>query len=385
MKKLRLNAFWVLTALILTYCSPSGKQEKEAGPVTVMEEPFGEVEGKEVTLYTISNQQGLTVKITNYGGIITSLMVPDNTGKTGDVVLGYDNLQGYLTATPYFGSIIGRYGNRIAGGQFTLNDKVYNLAKNNGANHLHGGLKGFDKVVWDAKVVKGADAVSLVLSYLSPDGEEGYPGNLQVEVTYIIDEGNQVRIDYRATTDQPTIINLTNHSYFNLTGDPRQTILDHEIMIKSDNFLPVDSTLIPTGVFQKVEGTPFDFSGFRRIGDSINVENEQLLIGGGYDHCWVMAKSPDGPEKVASLFDPSSGRLLEVITTEPGMQFYSGNFLNGSITGKNGVVYGHRSALCLETQHYPDSPNQEGFPAVTLVPGQEYSSSTIYRFSLRDE
>ena len=381
MKKFQPFIFCLLAAPLFTSCSTYG--QKEASEViTVQEEPFGEADGKKVTLFTISNQQGLSVKITNYGGIITSLIVPDKTGKPGDVVLGYDNLQGYLDKSPYFGSIIGRYGNRIAGGQFSLNDKTYVLAKNNNTNHLHGGVKGFDKVVWEAEVVREEKAVKLVLKYLSPDGEEGYPGNLQVEVTYIIDERNQVRIDYRATTDAPTIVNLTNHSYFNLTGDPAQTILDHELMIKSDYFLPVDSTLIPMGELMKVTGTPFDFSKFRRIGDSIDVEQTQILRGGGYDHCWVFTRSSNDPENLVSLFDPSSGRLMEVITTEPGMQFYTGNFLDGTITGKGGVAYKFRSALCLETQHYPDSPNQPDFPSVTLNPGEEYLSSTIYRFSI---
>ena len=381
MRRFKLNIFVISISWIFAFCSPSNR-EKAADPIKISEEPFGEVDGKKVMLYTISNQQGLTVKITNYGGIITSLMIPDKTGKTADIVLGYDNLQGYLAKTPYFGAIVGRYGNRIAGGQFTLNDETYNLAKNNNVNHLHGGLKGFDKVVWDAKVIKEEKAVRLVLSYLSPDGDEGYPGNLQVEVTYTVGESNQVKIDYHATTDKPTIVNLTHHSYFNLTGDPEQTILDHELMIQSEHFLPVDSTLIPTGELLAVKGTPFDFLEFRRIGDSINVDDQQIVRGGGYDHCWVFRENPGEPQKVASLFDPSSGRLMEVITTEPGMQFYSGNFLDGSITGKGGITYGHRVALCLETQHFPDSPNQPSFPAVTLNPGEEYISSTIYRFSL---
>lgn len=349
----------------------------------VMEEPFGEVDGEPVTLFTIANQQGMTVKITNYGGIITSLTVPDKSGKTGDVVLGYDHLAGYLDKTPYFGAIIGRYGNRIAGGRFSLNDQTYNLAKNNNANHLHGGIKGFDKVVWDTEVVQEEKAVKLVMSYFSPDGEEGYPGNLQAEVTYTIDGNNQIRIDYQAVTDAPTVLNLTNHSYFNLTGDPSKNILDHELMIKADYFLPVDSTLIPTGELREVAGTPFDFSGFTRIGDSIDVENTQILRGGGYDHCWVFARNSGRPEMLASLFEPNSGRLMEVLTTEPGVQFYSGNFLDGTITGKGDIAYHHRSGLCLETQHFPDSPNQQNFPSVVLNPGDEYLSTTIYRFSVK--
>ena len=385
MRLLELLFFVVLGGLVFLSCSRVGKEKGEASEVvSVKEESFGEVDGKGVSLFTISNQNGMEVKITNYGGIITALKVPDKTGKTEDVVLGYDNLEGYLDKTPYFGAIIGRYGNRIAGGRFELNNQTYVLAKNNNENHLHGGERGFDKVVWDAEIVKGEDNVQLVLKYLSPDGEEGYPGTLQAEVTYVIDGTNQVKIDYRATTDKATVVNLTNHSYFNLTGNPAKTILDHELMIKSEYFLAVDSTLIPTGDLVKVAGTPFDFSEFRRIGEGIDEEHTQILRGGGYDHCFVFAEGSGELKNVASLYDPFSGRVMEVFTTEPGMQFYSGNFLDGSIKGKDGVAYNYRSALCLETQHYPDSPNQPAFPSVLLNPGEEYLSSTIYRFSLKD-
>ena len=381
MKRFKPDIFWPLTLLIFSFCSTPNQQES-ANSISVDEVSFGEVEGKKVTLYTISNQQGLTVKITNYGGIITSLIVPDKTGKSGDVVLGYDNLQEYLAKSPYFGSVIGRYSNRIAKGQFTLNGEIYSLAKNNIGNHLHGGLKGFDKMVWDAEIVREAKAVKLVLNHLSPDGYEGYPGNLKVEMIYTIDETNQVKIDYRATTDKPTIVNLTHHSYFNLTGNPTQTILGHEVKIKSRYFLPVDSTLIPTGELREVVGTAFDFNEFKPIGDSINAENTQISYGGGYDHCWVFDGDSGQLKNAASLFEPSSGRLMEIITTEPGMQFYSGNFLDGTLKGKGGVNYNYRSAVCMETQHFPDSPNQPDFPSVVLNPGEEYTSSTIYRFSV---
>ena len=385
MRLLELLFFVVLGGLVFLSCSRVGEEKGGASEVvSVKEESFGEVDGKGVSLFTISNQNGMEVKITNYGGIITALKVPDKTGKIEDVVLGYDNLEGYLNKTPYFGAIIGRYGNRIAGGRFELNNQTYVLAKNNNENHLHGGERGFDKVVWDAEIVKGEDNVQLVLKYLSPDGEEGYPGTLQAEVTYVIDGTNQVKIDYRATTDKATVVNLTSHSYFNLTGNPAKTILDHELMIKSEYFLAVDSTLIPTGDLVKVAGTPFDFSEFRRIGEGIDEEHRQILRGGGYDHCFVFAEGSGELKNVASLYDPFSGRVMEVLTTEPGLQFYSGNFLDGSITGKDGVAYNYRSALCLETQHYPDSPNQPAFPSVLLNPGEEYLSSTIYRFSLKD-
>ncbi|MDN5216697.1 aldose epimerase family protein [Fulvivirgaceae bacterium BMA12] len=381
MKRFKLNIFLPLILLIFAFCSAPNKQESTSA-ISAKETPFGEIDRQQVMLYTISNQQGMTVEITNYGGIITSLTVPDQTGKAGDVVLGYDNLQDYLEKSPYFGSVVGRYANRIAAGQFTLNEETYTLAKNNIGNHLHGGLVGFDKVIWDANLVKEEKAVKLVLTHESPDGHEGYPGNLQVEMIYTIDETNQIKIDYRATTDKSTIVNLTHHSYFNLTGDPKQTILGHELQIKSRYYLPVDSTLIPTGEFREVAGTAFDFNTFRPIGDSIAVEDTQIKYGGGYDHCWVFSKESGPLKNVASLFEPSSGRLMEILTTEPGMQFYSGNFLDGTLTGKGGVSYQYRSAVCMETQHFPDSPNKPDFPSVVLNPGEVYTSSTVYRFSV---
>jgi aldose 1-epimerase len=344
-------------------------------------EAFGKTaDGKAVELYTLTNPRA-QVKIMTYGGIIVSLRVPDRDGKLGDVVLGYNNLDGYLKSSPYFGSITGRYANRIAKGKFSLNGRDYTLAKNNDENHLHGGLKGFDKVVWEAKELKVKNGVGVALSYLSKDGEEGYPGNLAVTVAYTLTDDNGLRIDYTATTDKPTVVNLTNHSYFNLAGVG--SILDHQIMINADRFTPVDATLIPTGELRSVKGTPMDFTKPAAIGARINQDDEQLKLGRGYDHNFVL-NGGDGKLKLAArVFEPTSGRVLEVYTTEPGVQFYTGNFLDGSITGKGGQVYQQRYGFCLESQHFPDSPNQPKFPSTVLKPGQKYTSTTIYKFLTR--
>ena len=324
----------------------------------------------------------MEVKITNYGGIIVSIKVPDKAGNIGDVVLGFDNLENYIKESPYFGAIIGRYGNRIARGKFELNGKEYQLAINNGVNHLHGGIKGFDKVLWTAEEVRSDEEVGLRLSYLSPDMEEGYPGNLKVTVEYTLDNENNLEVNYSATTDKPTIVNLTNHSYFNLTADPNNNILGQMLYINADFFLPVDSTLIPTGNKKPVAGSPFDFTESQQIGTRINDENQQLKYAGGYDHCWVLNKNDHELSLAARVIDPESGRTLEVYTTEPGIQFYTGNFLDGSLTGKNGIPYRHRSALCLESEHFPNSPNEPDFPSVVLNPGSEYHSKTVYSFSV---
>lgn len=336
-------------------------------------------DGRPVTLYTLRNAKGVEATICNYGGIVTSLKVPDRNGKMGDVVLGYDNLAGYLKETPYFGALIGRYGNRIAQGKFTLDGNQYTLATNNGPNALHGGIKGFDKVVWDAKPVMSPDGASLELRYVSRDGEEGYPGTLTVTALYTLTPDNALRLEYMATTDKDTIINLTQHSYFNLAG--QGDILGHKVMIKADKFTPVDSTLIPTGELPPVAGTPFDFRTATTIGARINDANEQLKFGGGYDHNWVIAKPAGKLGLMARVDEPTSGRVLEVLSTEPGLQFYSGNFLDGTITGKGGVVYQHRNGFCMEPQHFPDSPNKPNFPSVVLKPGQVYHNTIIYRFS----
>ena len=344
---------------------------------------FGNLpDGTTADLYTLRNAQGMTVRITNFGGIITSWTAPDKNGKYEDVVLGCDSLAGYLRGTPFFGALIGRYGNRIAKGKFTLDSTVYTLATNNIGNHLHGGIKGFDKVLWTATAMEGEEP-ALKLNYLSKDGEEGYPGNLSVEVVYTLQKDNALRIQYVATTDKPTVVNLTNHSYFNLASAGKSDILSHELMLNTPMFLPVDSTLIPTGELKPVKGTVFDFTQPTKIGARIDDASDlQIKYGLGYDHCWVTAKSATNVlELIATLYDPASGRYMEVLTTEPAVQFYSGNFLDGKVTGKGGTSYQHRSGLCLETQHYPDSPNKPAFPSTVLRPGETYKTTTLYRFA----
>ncbi|HEX8144629.1 MAG TPA: aldose epimerase family protein [Pyrinomonadaceae bacterium] len=353
----------------------------------IKKRPFGQTaDGTPVELYTLTNARGMEAQIMTYGGIVVSLKVPDRNRGLTDVVLGYDTLDGYLKDNgPYFGAIIGRYGNRIAKGKFSLNGVEYTLAKNNGENHLHGGLKGFDKVVWKATPVNGRGIRSLRLNYTSKDGEEGYPGNLSVTVTYTLTDNNELRIDYAATTDKDTVLNLTHHSYFNLAGAGAGDILGHEVYINADRFTPVaDSGAIPTGELRSVTGTPMDFTKPTAVGARINQTDEQLTFGRGYDHNWVLnKKGVRGPTLAARVRDPKTGRVMEVYTTEPGVQFYTGNFLDGTITGKGGMVYNQRYGLCLETQHFPDSPNQPGFPSTVLKPGQKYTQTTIYRFSAR--
>jgi aldose 1-epimerase len=362
---------------------PAIPEEVKPTSEKVTSRPFGALpDGKEVTLYTLKNSQGVEMSVMNYGGIIVSLKVPDKSGKLDDVVLGYDSLSGYLKSNPYFGALIGRYGNRIAKGKFSLDGVHYMLPVNDGENHLHGGTKGFDKVYWDIQVP--ADSSSLVLSYKSADGEQGYPGNLDMSVTYTLTDSNEVKVDYKATTDKKTVVNLTQHSYFNLSGNAAQDILSHQLMIAADQFLPVDKTLIPTGELKPVAKTPFDFNTLTVIGARINDQDQQLLAGKGYDHCWVLKNGESKSlQKVSELYEPNSGRLMEVWTTEPGIQFYSGNFLDGTLTGKGGVAYKHRTGLCLETQHYPDSPNKPAFPTVMLNPGDTYQTSTVYTFKIR--
>ena len=343
---------------------------------------FGEtMDGTGVDQFILSNNNGMEVSIINYGGIITSWTAPDKNGDYKDIVLGYNTLAEYEAETPYFGALIGRYGNRIAKGKFSLGNQEYTLAVNNGVNHLHGGLKGFDKVIWDAKTIVSDSTVSLELSYLSKDMEEGYPGNLETKVTYTLNNKDELSVNYEATTDKPTIVNLTQHSYFNLTADFNQDILGHELVINADSFLPVDNTLIPTGEFRDVTGTPFDFKTSKAIGIHIDNENIQLKNGLGYDHCWVLNDQNTGVRFVASAYEPVSGRLLEVFSDEPGIQFYSGNFLDGTLPSKNKGMYQHRTGFCLETQHYPNSPNQENFPSVRLNLGEKYNSKTVFRLS----
>lgn len=350
----------------------------------IQKQAFGKTpDGTPVELYTLTNARGAEAKIMTYGGIVVSLRVPDRNGKLDDVVLGYDTLDGYVKNNPYFGALIGRYGNRIARGKFTLDGRQYTLAQNNGENHLHGGVKGFDKVVWNASEIRDKHGVGLKLTYLSKDGEEGYPGNLSVTVIYTLTNNNELRIDYAATTDKKTVVNLTHHSYFNLAGQGAGDVLGHELMLNADKFTPVDKGLIPTGELRSVRGTPMDFTKPTPIGARIEQQDEQINFGGGYDHNWVLNKSGNSPTLAARVYEPTTGRVMEVYTTEPGIQFYSGNFLDGSITGKGGKVYQKRYGFCLEAQHFPDSPNKPNFPSTVLSPGQKYTQTTIYKFSAK--
>jgi aldose 1-epimerase len=347
----------------------------------VSKSSFGSVPGAgAVDLFTLTNANGVEIRATTYGAIITAIRVPDRAGRFADVVLGFDNLDGYLKQHPYFGTVVGRYGNRIGGGRFTLNGQTYKLAQNNGPNHLHGGIKGFDKYVWKAEQLPNGRGVAF--SRTSPDGEEGYPGNLAVRVTYTLTDKNELVVDYHATTDKATPVNLTQHSYFNLSGDPSTTILGHELTIDADRYTPVDATLIPTGELAPVQGTPFDFRKPTAIGARIDQPHEQLKFGRGYDHNWVLNRKGSQPGFAARAVEPRSGRTLEVATTEPGVQFYTGNFLDGTIKGKGGQVYNQRAGFCLETQHFPDSPNKPNFPSSILEPGKEYRTTTVFTFGV---
>lgn len=337
--------------------------------------------GEQIALYTLRNSKGMEAAITNYGGRVVTLKVPDRDGRLEDVVLGFDDLNGYLEKNPYFGALVGRYANRIANGEFTLNGTTYKLARNNGKNALHGGLKGFDQAVWNAREIAGAAGPAVELTYLSKDGEEGYPGNLNVTVTYSLSENNELKIDFDATSDKDTVLNLTNHSYFDLAGHSAGNILDHRVLIYADKFTPVDENLIPTGELRSVEQTPFDFRKATAIGARIGERDEQLRYGAGYDHNFVLNRPGETPSLAARVVDPSSGRVMEVLTTEPGVQFYTGNHLD-AIRGKGGALYGFRFAFCLETQHFPNSPNQPNFPSTELKPGQRYHGITVFRFSV---
>ncbi len=347
---------------------------------------FGKMpDGTKIEQYTLK-RVGITMKVITLGGIIAELLVPDKDGKTEDIVLGFDNLEGYLKGHPYFGAIIGRYGNRISKGKFTLDGKEYSLATNNGPNHLHGGKVGFDKVVWNAKEIKGEDFVGLEMTRRSPDGEEGYPGNLDVTVRYKLTDGRDLRIEYEAVTDKPTPVNLTNHTYFNLAGAQNGDILHHDLWINAESYTPADDTLITTGKIEPVKGTPFDFlSSFKVVGKDIGQLKGDPSKGdpGGYDINYVLHRQPDdGLTLAATLREPKSGRVVNVLTVEPGLQFYTGNFLDGTLTGKGGVVYKKHYGLCLETHHFPDSPNKSNFPSTILRPGKRYETTTIYRFGI---
>lgn len=355
----------------------------QKGQAMIEKKPFGQVDGQNVDLYVLTNANGLKASITNYGGIMTSLVVPDKNGTMEDILLGYDNVAAYVKETPYFNALIGRYGNRIGKAKFTLDGKTYTLAANNDENALHGGIKGFDKVIWTAEGIKTDCGVGVKLAYLSKDMEEGYPGNLMVNVTYMLTNNNELTIEYKAMTDKATVCNLTNHNYYNLTGNAKDSILNHVLTLNADKFTPVDAGLIPTGELRPVKGTPMDFTRPFAIGARVNEADEQIKFGGGYDHNWVLNKKGSEMSLAATLHEPVSGRVMEVWTEEPGIQFYSGNFLDGTITGKGGVVYKQRWGMCLETQHFPDSPNKPHFPTTTLRPGELYQTKTVHKFYTR--
>ena len=348
----------------------------------VKPKPFGTKDGRPITLYTLTNAHGVEIRAMNYGGIIVSIRVPDRKGQMADIVLGHDKAEGYMPNPPYLGAIVGRYANRIANGTFALDGKTYTLPKNDGPNTLHGGTtRTFDKVVWDGEPLKGKAGVAF--TYLSKDGEEGFPGNLKVKVTYTLNDENELTVDYEATADKATPINVSQHSYFNLAGEGTSDILNHEIMINADRFTPVDKNLIPTGELRPVKGTPFDFTTATKIGARIDDNYDQLVLGHGYDHNFVLNRKSEGMVLAARVYEPTTGRVLEVSTTQPGVQFYTGNFLDGSVTGKQGHVYKRRFGFCLETQHFPDSPNHADFPTTILRPDERFHQVTVFKFSAK--
>ena len=377
------NIYLLLLTIAIISCDNIKKKENMS-LVIINKEFFGKTsDNVDVSQYTLKNRKGMEVSVISYGGIITSWKAKGRDGKYEDVVLGFDNLRDYENKSPYFGALIGRYGNRIKEGKFSLDGVEYNLAKNNGENHLHGGVEGFDKVIWEVEEEVDESSASLILRYKSIDKEEGYPGNLDIKVTYTLTNEDEFKVRYEAETDKKTIINLTQHSYFNLSSGLSTDVLAHEITIDADYFLPVDKTLIPTGELRDVGQTPFDFREYKAVGDDIDLQDTQLTYGNGYDHCWVLNNQDEGVRFVASAFDPLSGRLLEVLSDQPGIQFYSGNFLDGTLKSREGGNYGFRSGFCLETQHYPNSPNQQSFPSVILNPGEKYDTETIFKFSTR--
>jgi len=373
-------------AMVVVAAAPRADQAQKKtmtdGQAGVRRASFGRTaDGTPVDAFTLTSKSGVQMTAISYGAIVTSIRVPDRTGRAADIALGFDTLDGYLEEHPFFGAVVGRYGNRIGKASFTLDGKTYKLAANNGPNHLHGGVRGFDKYVWKAEVLSGVTGVAFTRT--SADGEEGYPGAVQVRVSYVLNDANEVAIEYRATTDKATPINLTQHTYFNLAGHDAGSIVDHELMLAADRYTPVDATLIPTGELAPVQGTPLDFRQPTRIGARIDDAHQQIKFGLGYDHNWVINRKGDGLQLAARVTEPKSGRTLEVQTTEPGVQFYTGNFLDGTNKGKGGVVYHRRNGFCLETQHYPDSPNQPAFPTTILRPGQAYRSKTVWRFGSR--
>jgi len=376
----------LLSALLLAGLSAAQgmSPEPKAGKHTagVKQQSFGTREGRPVNLYTLTNSHGVEVHAMNYGGIITSIRVPDRKGEIADIVLGHDSLEGYTPNPPYIGAVVGRYANRIAKGTFELDGKTYTLPKNDGPNTLHGGTtRTFDRVVWDGEELKGKNAVAF--TFLSKDGEEGFPGNLKIRVTYTLTEANELVVEYEATTDQTTVLNVSQHSYFNLAGEGTGDVLNHEVMVNADKFTPVDNNLIPTGELRPVKGTPMDFTTPTRVGARIDDDYDQLKLGHGYDHNFVINRKGPGLELAARVYEPTTGRVLEVSTTQPGVQLYTGNFLDGTVTGKQGHVYKRRYGFCLETQHFPDSPNHPAFPTTTLKPGETFKSKTVFKFSTR--
>lgn len=383
----------MLLALTVGACRATPPPAPEAAPAaapeasgpTVPKDLFGTITlpnqpAQEIERYTLKNAHGVEVQAITYGGIITSIKAPDRNGAMADIVLGFDSIDGYAKGHPYFGAIVGRYGNRIARGRFAIDGQSFRLATNDGPNHLHGGVRGFDKQVWKAEPLPGKNGV--MFSRTSPDGEEGYPGNLELRVSYELTDGNQLIVEYRAVTDKATPLNLTQHSYFNLAGDGSGDILGHSLVLNADRYTPVNGTLVPTGDITSVEGTPFDFRTPSRIGERLDQPHPQLKAGKGYDHNWVLNRRGEGLQLAAVVTEPVSGRTLEITTTEPGIQFYAGNFLDGTLTGKGGHVYKHRSGFCLETQHFPDSPNQPSFPSTIVKPGEEFRSITVFTFGV---
>ena len=370
--------FSIFFLLLILGCNTVNENHTKSG---IAQENFGKINGKGISIYTLTNENNVKAKIINYGAILVSLEVPDRKGNFVDVVTGYDSLSGYIKDKAFLGAIVGRYGNRIGKGKFYLDGNKYQLTVNDGENHLHGGNKGFYKAIWNAEAIENESGPALKLTLVSPAGDEGYPGTVTISVIYTLTNNNELKIEYEGTTDKPTILNPTHHSYFNLSGDFNDTILDEELFINADSITIVDDELIPTGKITSVENTPMDFRKFTPIGEHINDASEQIKFGRGYDHNWVLNNYKNGVvREVASLYDSKSGLFMEVLTDQPGLQFYSGNFLDGTIKGKGGVVYNYRSALCLETQHYPDSPNKPEFPSVVLRPGETYHQTTIYKF-----
>lgn len=381
------NAFLIILSILIFSCQnnekPMSKPQSKTSVLSISKKLFGTAPEGAVDSYTLSNANQMSVEIITFGGIIKAIYCPDKNGKIENVILGFNTLKPYLETHPYFGAIVGRYGNRIANGKFNIDGTEYNLATNNSPNHLHGGLKGFDKVIWQAREFKDNEKIGFELSYLSKDMEEGYPGNLNVKVTYSLNNQNELSIDYEAVTDKKTICNLTNHSYFNLAGEGKEDILNHQLIIHADSITPVNEHLIPTGEPMAVQGTPFDFRSGKKMGEEIDSNNEQIKYGGGFDHNFILKGNSESLPIIAKVSEPESGREMEILTTEPGVQFYTGNFLDGTLIGSGNLPYQKRAGFCLETQHYPDSPNQPNFPSTILEVGKTYKTTTVYRFKVK--